>query len=374
MSVYCLTDIHISPTNHNPFLQDWGNEIIINSFSSESRGVSILLGDNLEYKILEVEKDDVGNLLMAKICFYQEYTILLVVLYGPNRDDPGFYDNLKERIIDKENLPLIICGDWNLVQNFEIDTFGYQRENNTKAKAKVQVMQTALDLEDVWRINNEKFKRYTWFSSKSPRQMARLDFFLTTPDIHSKLKNTSISHGYRTDHSALTLELNLFEAKHGKGFWKFNTSLLHDKEYINVVKQEICNTISQYKCNEKSNVGGREFTIDNQLFFEMLKLNIRGQSVAYSSRKAKYNRDKETKIEQNITNLENELTEACLSNSQDKIFELEKLDHEKLDLRDIREAKLKASVRRSKVQYYEEGRRQQIFFVTWRSAITLIRS
>ena len=41
--------------------------------------------------------------------------------------------------------------------------------------------------------------------------MARLDFFLTTPDIHSKLKNTSISQGYRTDHAALTLELNLLQ-------------------------------------------------------------------------------------------------------------------------------------------------------------------
>ena len=84
-----------------------------------------------------------------------------------------------------------------------------------------------------------------------------------------------------------------------------------------MVKQEICNTISQYKCNENSNVGGKEFTIDNQMFFEMLKLNIRGQSIAYSSRKAKFNRDKEIKIEQNITNLENQLIEACLSNSQD---------------------------------------------------------
>ena len=111
------------------------------------------------------------------------------------------------------------------------------------------------------------------------------------------------------------------EAKHGKGLWNFNTSLLHDKEYINVVKQEICNTISQYKCNEKSNVGGRELTIDNQMFFEMLKLNIRGQSVAHSARKAKYNRDKETKIEQNITNLESELTEACLSNSSLRVRE-----------------------------------------------------
>ena len=120
MSVYSLTDIHISPANHNVFLQDWENEIIINSFSCKSRGMSMLLGDNVEYKILEVEKNDVGNLLMAKICFYQEYTKLLVVLHGPNRDDPGFYHNLKERIIDQENLPLITCGDWNLLQNLKL--------------------------------------------------------------------------------------------------------------------------------------------------------------------------------------------------------------------------------------------------------------
>ena len=34
---------------------------------------------------------------MAKIYFCEEYTIFLVVLYGPNSDDPGFYDDLKER-------------------------------------------------------------------------------------------------------------------------------------------------------------------------------------------------------------------------------------------------------------------------------------
>ena len=37
LSVYYLMNIHISPANHNAFLQEWGNEIIINSFCSESR-------------------------------------------------------------------------------------------------------------------------------------------------------------------------------------------------------------------------------------------------------------------------------------------------------------------------------------------------
>ena len=126
---------------------------------------------------------------------------------------------------------------WNLVQDFSLDTFGYQRENNTKAKNKVLEMQVALELEDIWRINtgNSNLRKYTWFSSKQPRQMARLDFFLTTPDIHSQVKKHSISHSYRTDHSLLNLEINPFKSKRGKGFWKFHTSLLHDTAYIQLV-------------------------------------------------------------------------------------------------------------------------------------------
>ena len=38
----------------------------------------------------------------------------------------------------------------NLVQNFTTDTPGYIRESNTKAKQKVQEMQHALELEDIW--------------------------------------------------------------------------------------------------------------------------------------------------------------------------------------------------------------------------------
>ena len=50
----------------------------------------------------------------------------------------------------KKNHPIILCGDWNLVQVFSLDKFGYQRENNTKAKKKVLEMQAALELKDIW--------------------------------------------------------------------------------------------------------------------------------------------------------------------------------------------------------------------------------
>ena len=94
MQIYCLVDIHISPENHLAFTHDGGYE---------SRGDAVLFSD-FEYEILDIDKDDIGNFLFLKIC---------------------------------ENIPLILCGDWNLVQNFTTDTYGYIGENNTKAKQKV---------------------------------------------------------------------------------------------------------------------------------------------------------------------------------------------------------------------------------------------
>ena len=50
-----------------------------------------------------------------------------------------FYDNVIDHLRD-ENLPIILCGDWNLVLNFKNDTFRYAKEQNTRAKAKVENM------------------------------------------------------------------------------------------------------------------------------------------------------------------------------------------------------------------------------------------
>ena len=157
-TIYCLTDIHISTEKQNILVQEWENGCIINSKSSESRGVCILFGKALDYKIIDIERDQIGNFLLATICFSPDFTVVIGVIYGPNKDDPDFYEEIKQKLLKKENYPIILCGDWNLVQDFNLDTFGYQRENNTKAKDKVLEMQSALDLEDIWRINNKNLK------------------------------------------------------------------------------------------------------------------------------------------------------------------------------------------------------------------------
>ena len=105
----------------------------MNTVSSESIGVAILFNPDFEYKIIHTSKDKSGNQLILELQL-SEYILTLIVIYGPNKDDPIFYENLKDKLKNNENKPLIICGDWNLVLNHSMDTVGYIRENNIKAQ------------------------------------------------------------------------------------------------------------------------------------------------------------------------------------------------------------------------------------------------
>ena len=67
--------------------------------------------------------------------------------------------------------------------------------------------------------------------------MARLDFYILSEELLSRVEKTSIMNGYRTDHSMVELHIRIYDFHRGNGFWKFNTSLLKDNTYINKSKK-----------------------------------------------------------------------------------------------------------------------------------------
>jgi exonuclease III len=101
--------------------------------------------------------------------------VTLVVVYGPNRDDPTFYQSLQSKIEMIGNTSVIIGGDWNVPFKYEIDTAKYVNKNKPKAQQKINALMANLDLIDVWRKNNPSAKRYAWRSPNSKR--SRLDLF-----------------------------------------------------------------------------------------------------------------------------------------------------------------------------------------------------
>ena len=133
---------------------------------------------------------------------------------------------------------VIYTGDWNLVLDQAIDTKNYIHENNVQAKAELKKQMDLYSLIDVWRELNPNTTQYTWFSkSSSPSKMSRLDFFLVSNSLFPFISGATIEPGILSDHSFTTLTVDFRHFNRGRGFWKFNNSLLKDPEYVALMKK-----------------------------------------------------------------------------------------------------------------------------------------
>jgi hypothetical protein len=82
----------------------------------------------------------------------------LTAVYGPNEDKTCFFETLQSKINIFPNSSLILVRDWNVVQDYNLYTINYRRENNFNSKLKLHSMMNDLDLidgqiDDRW-INN----------------------------------------------------------------------------------------------------------------------------------------------------------------------------------------------------------------------------
>lgn len=76
---------------------------------------------------------------------------------------------------------------------------------------------------------------------------------------------------------------------------------MRDEEYIKIVKDCIAEVIDQYKTEDNENMFDIKFTIDDQLFWETLKIMLRGKTISYSTFKKKERENIELELESEIT-------------------------------------------------------------------------
>ena len=351
--IYCIQDIHCTEEQEMQFKRDWKGDIYISCGTNRSRGVAILFGGTLEYETIDVKKDNAGNYIILNIKII-DMEVCLVNIYGPNTDSPQFYTEVFDIITEMNTQSVIMCGDWNLVQDQNLDTKYYLNENNVRAKETVLLHKEQLQLEDPWRITYPSKMAFTWFQ-KNPIKMSRLDFFLVSSDIMNLLSDITIKPGYRSDHSFVSLSLKCSEGIRGKGFWKFNISLLENNDYHKLIESVIKENIQFYSCpNQEWNDPEVKFTISDQLFYETLKMEIRKASISFS---AKLKRDNES--------LENYLRNQLNSIHEETLIDAQTMDRKEIlegQLEMLRLNKVKGMIIRSKIQWSEEGDKPTKFF------------
>ena len=296
--IYFIIDTRFSKDIENRVKEEWGSNVFFSSFSSQSRGVAIFFKKQLCAEVLNQQNDVSGNMLSLLVNFDSK-NILFTALYGPNVDDPEFYKNKVFNLIDEWEPDFAVHGgDWNMVLNQNLDTKNYLHENNKNAKNEVKSKMEYFSLIDVWRELNPTLKTFTWTGkSTKPAKLARLDFFLVSNSLLPFIKNAKIEPGILSDHSVSSIEIDFSNFQRGRGFWKFNNSLLKDPQYVSRVKNCIKKVIKIYAPEDISmdviddanpeQLQHFSSSINPQLLFDMVQLEIRGETIKYSAAKKK---------------------------------------------------------------------------------------
>ena len=128
------------------------------------------------------------------------------------------------------------------------------------------------------------------------------------------VNGVKINPSYRSDHLLVFLELKTEGRKYGKQYWKLNHSLLKDKTYISMKKQFILDVKKQYavpvyNLDNIENIPDEliEFQMNNQLFFEVLLMEIRGKTISYVTHKKKEEAKTENELVEEIQLMEVDL-------------------------------------------------------------------
>ena len=203
------------------------------------------MSNNFEYEILSQFSDDDGNLQTLDLKISNEITVKLINIYAPNEDSPSFFNNINNIIEQSTADYEIICGDFNLVMNPEMDCDNYNKINNPRARETLLQMMKSHNLVDSFRLLHPKISRYTW-RRRNPLKQARLDHFIVSSPLMDIIEDCTINSGYRTDHSIVKLRLRIDRFIRGKGVWKFNCSLLKNENYLNLINRAIQEEIENY--------------------------------------------------------------------------------------------------------------------------------
>jgi len=313
-SIYMLQEVHCSEITIPVWSAEWGYKTIFSCCTSAKGGVAILFNNNFDFQLERTYVDPNGRFIICDITTDKK-CVTIATLYAPNEDDPNFFSNFFDHLNDFECDDVIIGGDFNLVLNLDVDKKGGIARTHAESVKTLKELCAKLDLVDAWRILNPDNRRYTW-RRKRPEIQCRLDFFLVTQNLMCNVKSANITTGYKTDHSLIEIMIATHSNERGPSFWKLNTSLLSETDYINQIRTTIKDTQESYK-NDRF--------VNDALMWEMTKLKIREQSLKYSTIKnAKISRYEE-ELEKEINNLQRSV-ESNNIEDEDKKDTLHALD------------------------------------------------
>ncbi len=320
----------------------WKGEIYHNlTDSSHSRGVAILIHETLDCKILNIHKksDSRAILINAEV---ENMEVSLCCVYAPNKeaDRKDFFKKLKLWIYRNSDYPenLIVGGDFNCAINND-DRTG---KNNDTSRNELKQFLNGLKLLDAWYICNNK-RQYT-FHDVQHNSKSRIDYIFISKGMEHKVKSIKLRQAPQKDkHKAVQIALSLCNNKKGPGYWKLNSKILVLPEYRKLIENIVNDCMTNYNNLEK------------RILWEIIKIRVKEESIKFGIARAKLNRDKISKLQNELDTLNKQADEG---NNIDKNRKSE-IENE---IQGYYDEKREGSIIRSKIKWIKEGEKSTAFF------------
>ena len=172
--------------------------------TNHSRGVMILIKDNLEFELKSCVLDTEGRYILINATV-QGSDYLFPNFYAPNKvqEQCEFFsclDTLVETFQVSAEQKIVIGGDNNVILDPDWDCSG----DNPAKKDSVKYIQDIclnFDSVDIRCVRNPECKRFTW-RQQSPIIQRRLDYWLLSDSYQEEVENVDIIPSINSDHSA----------------------------------------------------------------------------------------------------------------------------------------------------------------------------
>ena len=347
---YVLQETFSNVNDEAIWRNEWGGEIYFSHGTSHSKGVCILINRAVKEKVTFTSSDADGRIILINLT-YNGLKLSFCNIYAPNDHSQqiSFIQELNCLLIDKSEITtLILGGDWNCTLSRK-DKKGGSPWRPTVYRNLVNITMDTLDLVDIQRARHPNVNKFS-YRSKALGVKSRIDFFLISKSLTKFVKKVDIQTSIAPDHNTISLSLSWpNENPRGVGFWKFNNCLLEDKEYTT----KILELYPQLR--EK-----HHYVNDQQLFWEMIKMEIRSITILFSKGKAQGTRKREVEIKEQLDELDKIICNSQNLNNIDEI--LRQYDDLKKELQHQYDNRGKAAIFRSKCRWVEEGEKATKYF------------
>ena len=344
-----LQETHSTKISEKLWQRDWSGQIYFSHGSCGSCGVAILFPKKLDVSVNHIINDTHGRFLLLDVTI-DEQNFILINIYAPTKDKENeqiaLLNDIKNVLVDYMDKIIIIGGDFNTCLNPDIDKSGGTKENVTKYSNQITEFNTEFNLIDIWRIRNPDKTRYTWRGqTRNGIVSTRLDYWLISVHMIYDLVETDIHPSIKTDHSMISLSFEIKNSlKKGRGFWKFNSDLLKETEYVHTIKALIADLKTKHA------------DVTNKAFlWDFIKCEIRGATISFSSFRSKQRKQQKLFLINQLKFLEQKL-----DGGDDLKTEYEEL---KQELETINEYSATGHLIRSKAKWIEDGEKCTKYFL-----------